>query len=547
MEQFFIMEGEEQKGPFTPANLQILRKSGRISGDTMVWREGMDDWKPLDEVQPVPEPQPRDSAATNAAPPPYSPQPTSSSKTPTTKGVELYQKHVLSRFPWLRPKWLLASLGIIAALASGALFYNSTPSEAELRNAVEESIPELRLGFPVTMEGYTVSNKYPTSIQGESRLVYDMEVRIRPTVNLIGSEKPALHYRAVVQYAKRGRLWYHWTAIADRDVLAKQISATLAKGVAEVESKNAEDLKLQQKKQELLIAAGKVELLRKDAEDRKRENEAQAARRAQDELDNQKREFERAKEARAEKARMEAEQIKLEEEQRITMQKNAELAKKADLAKKQEQEQRAAFAAKLFSRLDTLVVLSATLKKQNVTIEYRGSGVEGFESFFKNRDHLKFINFLTGKSYVEYPPEKEIEAAIKGGGSRDFKILLKTKLRTDAEGNDLWLLSFPGSNRDPFWKNGSIMQEKRDGELHPDGIGYLFNWSPSVEPNIFVVGDSRSVSSPIDEATRYERKEVEFLEKKKSLGEIDEATYVTRVTELRKKNRDTMRKWALSR
>lgn len=540
MEQFFIMEGEEQKGPFTTTNLQVFRKSGRISGATMVWREGMDDWKPLDEVLTVPELQPRDSAATNATPPPYSPEPNSSSKKATTTGAELYKKHVLSRFPWLKPKWLLASLGIIAALASGALFYNSTPSEAELRNAVEESIPELRLGFPVTMEGYTVSNKYPTSIQGESRLVYDMEVRIRPTVNLIGSEKPSLRYRAVVQYAKRGRLWYHWTAIADRDVLAKQISATLAKGVAEVESKNAEDLKLQQKKQELLIAAGKVELLRKDAEDRKSENEAQATRRAQDELDKQKREFERAKEARAEKARMEAEQIKLEEEQRITMQKDAELAKKADLAKKQEQEQRAAFAAKLFSRLDALVVLSTTLKKQNVTIEYRGAGVEGFEAFFKNRDHLKFINFLTGTAHVEYPPEKEIEAALERRPEAfKFKILLKTKLHTGPQ-NHLFLLSFPTSGRD-------IMESYHGGEPHPDGIGYLFNWSASVEPNIFVVGDRRSVLDPIGEAESYEGKEVEFLEKKKSLSEIDQATYETRVTELRKKNRDTMRKWALSR
>lgn len=539
MEQFFIMEGEEQKGPFTPANLQTLRKSGRISGATMVWREGMGEWKPLDEVLTVPEPQPRDSAATNAVPPPYSPQPNSSSKTATTKVVELYQKHVLSRFPWLKPKWLLASLGIITALASGALFYNSTPSEAELRNAVEKSIPELRLQFPVALDGYTVSNKYPIVVEGESRLVYDMEVRIRPTANLIGSQKPVLHYRAVVQYAKRGKLWYHWTAIADRDGLAKQIGVALDKGLAEVESKNAEELKLQQKKQELLIAAGRAELLRKDAEDRKRENEEQAARRAQDELDKQKRELERAKEARAEKARMEAEQIKLEEQQRITMQKNAELAKIAALAAKKEQEQRAVFASKLFSRLDTLVVLSATLKKQNVTIEFRGSDAEGFESFFKSRDHLKFINFLTGKNYAEYPPEKEIEAALESSRSFDFKILLKTKLRTGPQ-NRLFLLSFPNSN-------SRILKAAYDGEAHPDGIGYLYQWQPSAEPNIFVVGNYESVERPINEAESYEYKEIEFLKKKKSLGEIDQATYETRVTELRKKNRDTLRKWALSR
>lgn len=42
--------GQEQKGPVEEGELQNLKSAGKLNGDTLVWREGMADWKPLKEV-----------------------------------------------------------------------------------------------------------------------------------------------------------------------------------------------------------------------------------------------------------------------------------------------------------------------------------------------------------------------------------------------------------------------------------------------------------------------------------------------------------------
>jgi len=46
--QWFYAEGNrERRGPLPAENIAALFRSGRIAGDTLVWREGADDWRPL--------------------------------------------------------------------------------------------------------------------------------------------------------------------------------------------------------------------------------------------------------------------------------------------------------------------------------------------------------------------------------------------------------------------------------------------------------------------------------------------------------------------
>ena len=45
--------GSERKGPVTEAELDQLAAQGELRSDTLVWRDGMADWKPLAEVRPT--------------------------------------------------------------------------------------------------------------------------------------------------------------------------------------------------------------------------------------------------------------------------------------------------------------------------------------------------------------------------------------------------------------------------------------------------------------------------------------------------------------
>lgn len=43
---WYYAVGQEQKGPVTEEQLQALAKDGAITGETLVWREGLADWQP---------------------------------------------------------------------------------------------------------------------------------------------------------------------------------------------------------------------------------------------------------------------------------------------------------------------------------------------------------------------------------------------------------------------------------------------------------------------------------------------------------------------
>lgn len=63
--EWYYAEGTEQKGPVSGQDIENLYKSGRITMQTLVWREGMDQWAELETVVPrkkvdnsEPEPEP---------------------------------------------------------------------------------------------------------------------------------------------------------------------------------------------------------------------------------------------------------------------------------------------------------------------------------------------------------------------------------------------------------------------------------------------------------------------------------------------------------
>ncbi len=47
-----MAEGEQKVGPFDSLTLQTMRDEGRLSRETLVWRDGMTDWQSASSVLP---------------------------------------------------------------------------------------------------------------------------------------------------------------------------------------------------------------------------------------------------------------------------------------------------------------------------------------------------------------------------------------------------------------------------------------------------------------------------------------------------------------
>jgi uncharacterized RDD family membrane protein YckC len=63
------LEGSEQRGPVTDAELEALFRAGTVRPDTLVWREGMAEWQPYAQAKSPPGGAPLRMAGPVSAPP----------------------------------------------------------------------------------------------------------------------------------------------------------------------------------------------------------------------------------------------------------------------------------------------------------------------------------------------------------------------------------------------------------------------------------------------------------------------------------------------
>jgi len=78
---WYYAQGDDEHGPITAGKLKSLADSGKLNPDDLVWREGMDDWKPAREVArlfpnapgKVPVSPPTEPTASTGAAPPSAP------------------------------------------------------------------------------------------------------------------------------------------------------------------------------------------------------------------------------------------------------------------------------------------------------------------------------------------------------------------------------------------------------------------------------------------------------------------------------------------
>ena len=95
--EFYYLDGSEQKGPLRIDQLILLG----LKPDTLVWTEGMEDWKPAKEIEDLEIPMKK-------TPPPVPPTPSASKQSSTEKAYSATSLKIKARTGWL--------IGIIIAV-----------------------------------------------------------------------------------------------------------------------------------------------------------------------------------------------------------------------------------------------------------------------------------------------------------------------------------------------------------------------------------------------------------------------------------------------
>jgi hypothetical protein len=119
--EFYYLDGNEQKGPFGVDQLKSLC----LKSDTLVWAEGLDDWKPVKEVEEL-------KILMRRTPPPPKPQISSTPKQINIGPILLAGVIILG---------IIIAINIIPGLSD---FFTSSSMEKDARKLIEMEIACVR-------------------------------------------------------------------------------------------------------------------------------------------------------------------------------------------------------------------------------------------------------------------------------------------------------------------------------------------------------------------------------------------------------------------
>lgn len=95
---WYYVKGEERKGPVSSADLKTLATSGELLPDDLVWKEGMEDWRPASDLKGLFPEQPAAAIPAAAAPATSEPAPQPAAPAPAA-GPAPVQQPLAAGFP----------------------------------------------------------------------------------------------------------------------------------------------------------------------------------------------------------------------------------------------------------------------------------------------------------------------------------------------------------------------------------------------------------------------------------------------------------------
>lgn len=579
-ETYMLLKDGEQSGPLTLAEIKTMLSDASISDSDFVWKEGMEEWVAISSIP---------SLVTST-------KPTSvTAETPTVEPTQV--KPVLTFGEKLATSGKLAAaqakleklrrmdlqsarqeLGEAAFLIS----FDSPRLSEQYAVLVQigEQIDELRKTTPLAetagaadkaksyakrgkqaIEIESLTHKRKNAIceigkeventnnapESLSSLIEKIN-RVKIEIDKIEKEIAILSSRVSGLFAKPGRV----LAVA-AILLVLYMGWSFA--VPRYENwKMNQEAKTQQKRADAEIATYEAESKRLEMESQARQNQMEEEERVQ----KAERDKERLAEnlARKEEATARSIATRQAEEERRNEQEQRKIAlastqaekerekvegeQKARVAAGEAQKERASLAANLLGkvRLTPSLAVSGKLQSMGTSMEMRGENIEKIAKLQKDGDWLQLLACLDGRDLVEYPDARSIESEVASLQRSDFKILLRTRFQ-ETNTDELYFITFPNRY--------SVVNASNSWERHPDGIGYLHNWSPEDGPIIVVSGNYETAGSYLRKTEQAYSQELRALDKKKALGELSADAFNASIEALRNRAHETIAQWASGR
>ncbi len=579
-ETYMLLKDGEQTGPLTTAEIKTMLSDATISVSDFVWKEGMEEWLAISSIPslaPRTEVPPKMTEAPPAEPTQAKPVLTFGEKLATSGKLAAAQ----AKLEKLKRMDLQSARQELGEAAFGVQFDAARLSESYAAVVkIGEQIEELRKTTPLAdtagaadkAKSYAKRGKQALDIESLTRqrknAICDIgkEVEsannapsnlspiiekinlIKIEIDKIEKEIAILSSRVSGLFAKPGRVL---------GVVAILVVAYMTWGFIAPRYENwkmNQEAKTQQKTADAEIAKYEAESKRLEMESLARQNQMEEEER----ISNAEREKERVAEglarkeeqtARSIETRRAEEERRLEQEQRKMAQATAQADKerekvegeqKARVAAGEAQKERAALAGKLLGsvRLRPTLTLSSKLQRIGTAMEMRGENMEKIAQLQKNGDWLRLLGILDGRDLVEYPDARSIESEVAELQRSNFKILLKTSFQ-ETNTDELYFITFP--------RRYSVVSSSNSWDRHPDGIGYLHDWSPEDGPVIVVSGNYETAGSYLRKTEQAYSQELRALDKKKDLGELSEDAFNASVDALRNRAHQTIAQWASGR
>lgn len=579
-ETYMLLRDGEQSGPLTSAEIKTMLSDATISDSDFVWKEGMEEWVAISSIPTLAtrtEAPPKTTEAPSAEPTQIKPVLTFGEKLATSGKLAAAQ----AKLEKLKRMDLQSARQELGEAAFGIQFDTSRLNEAYAAVVkIGEQIEELRKTTPLADTAGAADKAKSYAKRGKQAIeIESLTHKRKNAICEIGKEventkNAPESLTALIEKVNKVKVEIDNNE-KEIAILSSRVSGLFAKpgrvlavaailiilymgwsfAVPRYENwKMNQEAKTQQKRADAEIATYEAESKRLEMESQARQNQMEEEERVQ----KAEREKERLAENLARKeeatarsiATRQAEEARREEqEQRKMAQASTQAEKergkvegeqKARVAAAEAQKERASLAANLLGKVRLTPPLTVSGKLQNLgtSMEMRGENIEKIAKLQKEGDWLQLLACLDGRDLVEYPDARSIESEVASLQRSDFKILLRTRFQ-ETNTDELYFITFPSRY--------SVVSASNSWERHPDGIGYLHNWSPEDGPIIVVSGNYETAGSYLRKTEQAYSQELRALDKKKDLGELTDDTFNASVETLRNQAHQTIATWASGR
>ena len=229
-----------------------------------------------------------------------------------------------------------------------------------------------------------------------------------------------------------------------------------------------------------------------------------------------------------------------------TQRKDEERAAKRFASRDAKQKAAAAFAAQEFTKLnlEPRIMFSQTFQAVGASAEVKGKERAKIMTLYKNQQWLDLINLIMGSNHTEYPQEWLIRQAAELLRKRDFQVVITSPVIEFTGHNTLVMVVLKDEKSNPVY----VRRERGYWEKHPDGTGFIYQWSANEGRPIFGVSDSDGGGPGNVEfyaLMKDDRERKKGLDLKLEIGELDQAAYDAAVQQAIQAAHVRGEKWAL--